>query len=452
MPKYLFYSDCGNALGAAIKVKSEGGTVAMWTKDPKCSSTGKGLIDSIYDWKFTPDAETVNVFDTTNFGHMADLYRLGNLPTVGGSMISDRLEMDRQFAKKIMAEAGISTPHSKQFKDWESGEEYVKANKGKRLALKPGEMLSGNLPSHVSDKEFPTEDLCGLIDHYSRTFAGDVDYEIQDFVSGVALSTAGWFDGDDWLEPAYNTIENKAMNDGNRGGTTGCAGNVLFQCEGWVFGETLYKLRDPLRRLGFIGLIDINCIVDAENKKVYGLEFTPRFGFDSEPAMFMIGMNQEVGKFLSDFANGQAYELPMKSGYTAGIRITIPPHPSDCESAPSGLPVLGVSEKDLTEWMYAYDLMLSSDGRLITSGSYGLIGVVCAHGDDARKTMQEATDRCKQVHVSEAQYRLDLSEVFSKDLKELGLSDISDSTEEEHPAERKEVAKKERPLFLASSR
>jgi intein-encoded DNA endonuclease-like protein len=64
--------------------------------------------------------------------------------------------------------------------------------------------------------------------------------------------------------------------------------------------------------------------------------------------------------------------------------------------------------------------------------------------------MTLATERAKQVHVSEAQFRLDLAEVFAKDLKELGLnSDISESSES---AERKEVASKKKPLFLAANR
>ena len=419
--KYLFYSDCGNALGAAIKVKSEGGQVALWTKDPKGSSIGKGLVDSIYDWKLTPDEDTINVFDTTNFGHMADLYRLGGLPVVGGSMIADRLEMDRGFAKKIMAEAGINTPKSKMFKDWESGKAYVASRPGVRLALKPGEILSGNLPSHCADKKYPTADLTATIEHYSRSFAGDPEYEIQDFVEGIDLSTAAWFDGDDWLEPAYHTREVKAINDGNRGATTGCAGNIMWPCDDWVLRETLHKLRNPLRQLGYVGLFDINCIVNAQERKVYGLEFTPREGFDSEPAIFTIGLTSELGKFLADFALGQATELPMKDGYTAGVRMTIPPHPSDIEAAPAGLPVLGITEKDLSEYIYAYDLMLSSEKRIVTAGAYGLIGVVCAHGDDPRATMQAATDRCKEVRVSEAQYRLDLADVFTKDLEDLGF-------------------------------
>ncbi len=419
--KFLFYSDCGNALGAALKVKSEGNSVALWTKDPKGSSIGKGLVDSIYDWKFTPDESTVNVFDTTNFGHMADLFRLGGLPVVGGSMIADRLEMDRAFAKKIMKDAGIATPHSQMFNDWEAGEEFIKAHPGVRFALKPGEMLSGNLPSHCADKDYPTEDLLGILDHYSRTFAGDPEYEMQEFVTGCDLSTAAWFDGENWLEPAYHTREKKPINDGDRGATTGCAGNLMWPCDDWVLRETLHKLTPQLRKLGYCGLFDINCIVNAEEKKVYGLEFTPRYGFDSEPAIFMIGMTSELGKFLSDFALGQATELPMKEGYTAGVRMTIPPHPADDSAAPAGLPVLGVKEKDLTEWMYAYDLMISSEKRLVTAGSYGLIGVVCAHGDDPRATMQAATDRCKEVRVSEAQYRLDLADVFTKDLEDLGF-------------------------------
>jgi hypothetical protein len=81
---------------------------------------------------------------------------------------------------------------------------------------------------------------------------------------------------------------------------------------------------------------------------------------------------------------------------------------------------MGISEDDLAERFYAYDLM-KSDDRLVTAGSYGLIGVACSHADDLYEAVQKATDVAGKVKVSEAQYRLDLAEKFEREFNDLSF-------------------------------
>lgn len=429
---FLIISDCGNALGAAIRLKAEGNHVAMWVKSPTADSVGKNLVDGIHDWTFTPDFETVWVFDTTNHGHFADALRKGGYPVIGSSLFEDRLEMDREFAKGLMKQSDIPVPDSKFFDNWKDGMEHVRAHKGQRFVIKPSDSLSGNLPSHVADKEYPTEDLLGTLEHYKRTFAGDPEYELQEFVGGIDLSSAGWFDGHRFLEPCYHTREVKACMDGDRGATGGCSGNVMWASDDWVMQQGLLKFEARLGEEGIPLLLDLNCIVDPEKKRLWALEWTPRWGFDSEPALFSCGLTEELGKFLSDMAHGEVDSFPMKSGYTAGVRVTIPPYPSDDSKAPAGLPILGVSEKDLSDWLYAYDVMKTSEGQLVSAGNYGLIGVACANASEAEAALNQATERAKQVHISEAQFRLDLAEVFGEDLERLGMKHRDRDRDERH--------------------
>jgi phosphoribosylamine-glycine ligase len=187
----------------------------------------------------------------------------------------------------------------------------------------------------------------------------------------------------------------------------------------YVVEATLYRLEPHLARLGFRDLFDINCIV-AENGRPYGLEITSRLGYDSEPSIFTCGLTVPTGSFLEEIASGKADYYPMKEGFTAGVRITIPPHPDDTAKVPSGLPVMGISEEDLAKSFYAYDLM-KSDDRLVTAGSYGLIGVACSHADDIYEAVQNATDVAGKVKVSEAQYRLDLAEKFEREFNDLSF-------------------------------
>jgi phosphoribosylamine--glycine ligase len=55
-------------------------------------------------------------------------------------------------------------------------------------------------------------------------------------------------------------------------------GTAMFWCEpNRIFNQTLRKMEPALKREGYVGYIDINCIVNANG--VYPLEFTARFGY-----------------------------------------------------------------------------------------------------------------------------------------------------------------------------
>ena len=432
--KFLFISDVGNALGAALKVQAEGNKVACWFKDPSASSVGKNMV-VLADRKFPADFDTTHVFDCTGTGHFADALRMGGFPVAGGSVVADDMEGDREFWREIASEAKIPSPPTKFFEHWKDGYEFVRANKGKRFVIKPAGHLSGNLPSHVADKEFPTEDLLGTLDHYERTFAGDPEFEIQSFIPGVDISTEAWFYDGEMVEPSNHTLEVKSVNDGDRGATGGCAGNVVWPCDDWIVDQTLRKLSPVLKKHRFCGPLDVNVIVSEEGK-LFQLEATPRWGFDAEPTWFFTSLDMELGQFFSDFARGQLAEIPLKPGFAAGVRVTIPPYPSDDSKSPSGLPILGLSDKALSDWFYCYDCMKTSEGSLVSAGSYGLIGVACAYDGDLHSAMMKATERAKQVHISEAQFRLDLADTFQKDYVRLGMGQEYEAPDKEAPEDK----------------
>ena len=413
--KFLIISVEGGSLGMAMKLKAEGNTVAWWKKEQGAVAVGDNLVQDITDWKFKPDDETVWVFDCTGLGHFADALRAAGHPVFGGSLLADQIEEDRDLATKMFKEAGIEVPYSKTFDDWKAAKEYVQTSK-KRLAFKPCKELSGVLPSYVSKN---TEDMLGMLSHYQHTHPAQPVFMLQDYFKGTDFSSEGWFDGEEFIMPCNRTLETKHVMDGDRGPSGGCAGNIVYGCDDFLMKETVYKMAPVLRRMGYQGPFDVNAIYDGHAVKA--IEPTPRLGMDAWPTLSYMLIEGELGKFISDFAHGQLYEFPLKSGFGGGVRMTLSPYPDPEGSGPIGLPVMGLTDKDLVTDFWPYDLMRNDEGALVTAGNGGLIGVALAHDEDPMKAMTKATERAKKVHVPDAEYRLDLASVFEKDLEDLGF-------------------------------
>ena len=63
-----------------------------------------------------------------------------------------------------------------------------------------------------------------------------------------------------------------------------------------LFNATLQKMEPVLAREGYVGAIDLNCIVNGNG--IYPLEFTARFGY---PTIFIMqeAMITPIGEFLT---------------------------------------------------------------------------------------------------------------------------------------------------------
>jgi len=158
----------------------------------------------------------------------------------------------------------------------------------------------------------------------------------------------------------------------------------------------------------------LNCVVN--DKGVWGLEWTPRFGYDATPTYLkMLGI--EYGKFFADIVNGTAKDWPHKCDSMCGIRFTIPPYPAEPEGekdeeqvqkvlANYGIPIEGW--ETFNQNLYMYEVMLNEDKELVHSDGLGVIGLV----------LHENPKRCyeilEKIKIPDIQYRTDLAKVLTK--------------------------------------
>jgi phosphoribosylamine-glycine ligase len=416
MARFLILSEGGDGCGLAMRLQDEGHDARIWIRELDGEHRCEGLIQKTDDLSFGD----IIIADCTGFGQICDSFRESGRLVFGGSCLHDKLESDRKFAKQVMEDARIQTPDSEYFEgkdSWDDAREYVVGKtQVERLVFKPGGRLSGVIPSYVASD---SEDMIQMLEFY-RQKVGDVEpeFELQEFVEGIAISTEGWFNGHDFIRPFNHTLERKQLMDNDLGPSGGCTGNVV-----WVVDDeadplitSLLGLAPFLKERSYVGPIDLNAVVSEE--EIYGLEFTPRFGYDAFPT-FLLGLfDDDFGYFISSIVRGNSPEsMSLQSGFGAGVRITIPPWPNEDYLASPGIPVRGWSASDL-KMVYPYDMCLHGE-NLVTSGGWGIIGVVNGVENSIEDAFGHAYRICKKAQIPDKQYRTDLSEVFQKDFRKV---------------------------------
>lgn len=412
MARFLILSEEGSGAGLALWLEREGHEVRIWYRKEAAEHCCEGMVTKADGFEF---GETI-ICDCTGFGAIADTLRSDGRFVFGGSSLADKLEMDRRYAKEVMEEYEIETPNSVYLSGSDAWDKASEATgESERLVFKPGGALSGVVPSYVSTD---SEDLLRMLEFY-RNKVGSVEpeFELQEFKDGIAISTEGWFNGDGFVGAFNHTIERKQLMVGDLGPSGGCTGNLV-----WIVDEDddplvglLRKLTPFLSEHKYIGPIDLNAVVSEEG--IYGLEFTPRFGFDAFPTYLHGLFEENFGNFVSETARGNEPDIRFQNGrFAAGVRISIPPWPNEDYHAASGIPIRGLRPNDL---FYPFDIQLR-EKELSSSGGYGVIGVMTGVGNSIDESFEDAYKQIRHLEIPNMQYRTDLAEVCKKDYRKVG--------------------------------
>jgi phosphoribosylamine---glycine ligase len=410
--RILVLSQGADGIGLCLRLKAEGHDVRIWVRETETEERGKGLVEHADD----PSWGELVVADCTGLGALCDKLVEHGARVVGGSSLADRLETDREFASEVMDACGIDQPKSRSFTDWDTATEFIEASED-RLVFKPSGKLSGVVPSYCPSSN---KELLESIEHF-KTLVGSAqpEFTLQEFIEGVCVSTEGWFDGEKFLAPFNHTIERKHFLNGDIGPSGGCTGNLVWPCDASdpIVGRTVLRLEPFLREHKYRGAIDVNAVVNEEG--VYALEFTPRFGYDAFPTYLYGLYTGDFGNLLYTMATGDAPKnMEVADRFAAGVRLSIPPWPTEKFHAEEGIPIRGITQDSLFTNFYPYDAMLQED-KLFTSGGFGIVGVMNGWGDTIEEAFGDAYKRVKRAKITDLQYRLDLEDVCSKDFKAL---------------------------------
>lgn len=402
-----------------LRLMAEGHKVDYYLSKPEYEDVLGGLIPppkklSLDHRKHTqgygfPSYERydLSLFDLTGRAKQAE-YSKTQCPTLGDGELEHFLEDDREFGIKVMEECGINVPPYEKFENPTEAKAYIRKNGG-RYVFKPftqGGTTQDTATTYVSKD---AEDLIGFIDTL-WSMAKNAPFILQEFIKGTELGVEALFNGEDFFLLSGTIEEKKFMND-NKGPNTGCSGNLIFAMKGneKIYKEGLEKAKPFLKATGFRGIIDLNTIITEH--KIYGLEWTPRFGYLCCPTIAtMYGSN--YADLLFDIAAGKTPTIKWSHSFGGGITITIPPYPSEIRIPKAkGVPIDGINPDDIEQLkeIYLFDAMVvKGEQALQTSGNYGYIGAVLAGAHTIEGAFAKCEQKLKKIQIPNCQYRTDM--------------------------------------------
>lgn len=413
--KIVFVSDTGDSIGIALRVANEGHSVIVCVNDEqfRLNKVGEGIVPLGPQ----PTAENIKamtpdlvVFDMVGFGPLASELRRAGIPVFGGSEWADLIELDRAYGTALMRAVGIKTPPTKSFKTWEEGRAYVRRT-GKRLVFKP----SGNLDTATTYVSKGPDDMIAMLTYFEQELGAGIEYELQDFVDGVEVSTEGWFNGKEFMHPINSTFEEKKFLEGGLGPNTGCMGNAVFTHRGKtrLFTEGIGRMERVLRASDYRGPLDLNTIVTKDG--VYGLEFTARFGYDAVQAL-LEGCRDSVADLLHGCATGTLKTMSIRADWLFAVRLTVPPYPHTTRTG-RGRPVLGINDQNAPHiWPSG---LRFEDGMFTVAAPDGVALTVTARGVDLHEARRRAYRTVSNLVIPDVQYRRDIGERVDEDMKRL---------------------------------
>ncbi len=405
-------------LDIAMRAKAASHTVFYYCHDYDQwkHPVGRGLVERVPDWRSVARNVDMIVLGAGDYCmHQFDALRQQTgVPIIGGGVESASWEGDRLKGMSMFKKAGIPTPPVREFTDYAAAIKYVEQT-GQAYACKPCWDGADKSLSYVGKSP---EDMIYMLDRWRRKGPPKGTFVMQTKVSGVEVGVGAWHGRDGFAGGWEENFECKKLFPGDLGPTTGEMGTVMrYVQRSKLADKVLRPLEGLLDRLGYVGNIDVNCIID-EDGTPWPLEFTMRCGwpstniemelFDVDPVEFWYGL-----------ACGSAPRKHHRMNEVAiGVVLAIPDFPYSHATAKEtvGIPIYGMTPSVEEHWHPAQ--MQIVDKQLQTAGDY--VGIMVGLGGTVREAQRRAYARLKKIELpSSPFYRTDIGERLRKQLPEL---------------------------------
>jgi phosphoribosylamine--glycine ligase len=407
--RFLFISKYALIQDLAWQVSKEGHEVRYHITSKSDRAIADGFVEKVERWEEHKDWADVIVFDDCEFGTLAERLRREGKAVIGGTVYTDRLEMDRDFGQEEMQAAGMTTLPRWDFDSFDAAIEFLKQNPGRYVVKPSGKAQNEKVLSFVGQEDDGL-DVLTMLQHYRKGWATKIkSFQLQKFVAGVEVAVGAFFNGTDFIYPVFVNFEHKRMCNEEIGPQTGEMGTAGFwHGSNGLFQQTLFKMRPKLTACRYVGYIDINCI--ATPRAIYPLEFTCRFGYPTINLQIE-GTLSKWGELLDALGNGRAFNLRTKKGFQVCVVIAVPPFPfADPETFRKySEDAAVIFKKPIGDGVHPCDVRLvDDDWRLVGDSGYAL--VVSGSGSTMGDARREAYNRVKNIIIPNMFYRTDIGE------------------------------------------
>lgn len=410
-------------LGALyMRLLAEGHEVKVFVAEPLAQGTMAGLVEHTASWENELDwvrsvgEEGIILFENVAHarGALQDRLRKDGFNVIGGSAYGDRLENDRAFAQRVLADIGLQTADVVEFDDLSSAGKFIDEHPARYVLKFNGPNFSSydNYVGRLADGA----DVQALLRTklLFEAQAEALSFVLMEHVSGVEMGVGAYFNGEVFIGEACLDWEHKRFFPGDVGELTGEMGTIAtFDRSKKFFERTLKRMTPMLAAGGYCGYINLNTIVN--DRGIWPLEFTCRFGY---PGFAVLGPLQQTpwGELFGAMI-GRRGNATMLPGFCAAIVLTTPPFPYDRETvaeAPVGLPVMfdGLAEQDRDRLYYGEVGIVNE--QLVTSGMYGWTMVATAVADTIDEARSKAGVLADRVIAPNVRYRRDIGAALAE--------------------------------------
>jgi len=416
MANFLFCSLDAALIGdIAWQVSREGHDVRYYIEADSDQEIADGFVPKTDDWRGDLDWADVVIFDDIwvggdiGTGEIARDLRAEGHAVVGGTPNTDTLEEDRGYAMEVLEDSGVNTIEHHVFEDFDAGIQHVRENPAPYVIKPLGEVQNVKRLLYVGNED-DGSDVVDVLNAYKKAWGHRMKgFQLQRKVEGVEIAVCGFFNGESFVEPINFNFEHKKLFPGNIGPSTGEMGTSMFWAgRNELFAETLGKVEGWLADEGYVGSIDINCIVNETG--IYPLEFTPRFGYPTI-TLQEESFESETGQFFLDLANGRDPDLEVHRGYQIAVRVVLPPFPFDDEETydENSRNAAVVFGSDSREGIHIEDAK-RIDGQWRVAGESGMPLVVTGKGETMQRAREQAYKRIDDIVIPNLYYRDDIGE------------------------------------------
>ena len=421
--RFLFVSADAALIGdVAWQVHEEGHDVKYYVEAETDQEIADGFVPKSDDWRADAEWADVVVFDdiwvgdSVGTGALAEELRADGHAVVGGTPNTDRLEEDRGYAMEVLEANGVNTIDHEEFSDFDAGIQHVRENLGPFVVKPLGEVQNVKRLLYVGDED-DGSDVVDVLRAYKKAWGHRMKgFQLQRKVEGVEVAVCGFFNGDGFVEPVNFNFEHKRLFPGNIGPSTGEMGTSMFWSRrNGLFERTLGRLEGWLADEGYVGSIDLNCIVNETG--VYPLEFTPRFGYPTI-TLQEEAIESSTGEFFHELAHGRDPDFDVHDGYQVGVRVVLPPFPFDDEETydenSRNAAIVFASDPGSGATTAPPGVHIEDakrvDGQWRVAGDSGMPLVVTGKGDTMREAQRQAYERVDDVLIPNLYYRDDIGD------------------------------------------
>ncbi len=417
--KFLFVSVDALINDIAWQVAKEGHDVKYCIQNKKIQDVADGFVPKSEDWQQDADWADVIIFDDVlGYGKQAEKLRKAGKFVVGGTEYTDKLEDDRTFGQEEMKKAGINIIPFQEFNSFDDAITYVKANPNRYVIKPSGEAQNIKRLLFVGEEDDGV-DVVQVLEAYKKIWTKKIKiFQLQRRMTGVEIAVGAFFNGKQFIYPININFEHKKLFPGNIGPSTGEMGTSMY----WsgpnrIFNATLKKMEDHFKEVGYVGYMDINCIVNANG--IYPLEFTARFGYPTIQIQ-QEGIAIPISEFLYKMATGELTEFKTKKGFQVGVRIVVPPYPfTDQETFDTySRDAAILFKKPNLEGIHIEDVKNVND-QWVVAGDSGVVLVVVGSGQTMKQAQNQVYNRIANIMIPNMFYRTDIGNRWYEDCDRL---------------------------------